>query len=145
MGVYQDNRQVRFDYEILETFEAGLELLGFEVKAIRNGRVNLAGSVALIRGGEAYLLNADIPPYQPNNTPEGYDSKRTRRLLLTREEIKYLTGKLDKSGLTLAPLKVYSKHRKIKIELGLAKRKKNTDKRATIKKHEVDREIRRVL
>src|SRR3989344_3486551 len=95
------NKKAYFDYEILETYEAGLELFGFEVKALRAGKISLAGSHVVIRGGEAYLVNADIPPYQPNNTPRDYDSKRTRRLLLKKEEVSELLGKTEKTGLTI--------------------------------------------
>lgn len=143
METYAVNKKAHFDYEILETYEAGLTLLGFEVKAIRKGFASVAGSFAVIRGGEAYLLNANIPPYQPGNTPKDYDPTRTRKLLLTKDEIKELVGKTEKTGLTLVPLKLYNKHGKIKLELGLARHKKARDKRETIRKRETEREMRR--
>jgi SsrA-binding protein len=139
------NKRAYFDYQILETYEAGVELRGFEVKAIKTGRANLAGSYVIIRDNQAWLLNADIPPYQPENTPPDYDSKRTRRLLLKKSEIGNLIGRVQEKGLTLVPLKVYTKNRKIKIEIGLAKSKKKMDKRELIKKRDIEREISRKL
>ena len=137
------NRRAYFDYEILETHEAGMELFGFEVKAIKSGHGNLSGCFAVIRGQEAYLLGATIPPYQPKNAPKDYDPQRTRRLLLHKSEIKELTGKTAQKGLTLVPLKLYNKNGKIKILLGLARHKKSGDKRETIKKRETEREMAR--
>lgn len=138
-----ENKRAHFDYEILETFEAGLELLGTEVKSVKNGRMNLSSTYVLIRGGEAYLFNADIPPYQPKNAPKDYDPTRTRRILLTAKEIKYLTGKIEEKGLTLVPLKVYTKHQRIKVLVGLAKSRKEHDKREAIKKREDWKAIRK--
>ena len=132
--VITTNKRAYFDYEILETYEAGIELLGAEVKSIRTGRINLAGSYVLIRGNNIRLLNADIPPFQPKNTPEDYNSKRTRRLLLNKSEIKNLIGRIHEKGLTLMPLKVYTKNRKIKIEIGLAKSRKKQIKENLLRK-----------
>lgn len=140
-----ENRKANFDYEILENFEAGIELKGFEVKAIKSGRINIAGSFAVPRGNEIWLLNVDIPPYQPKNTPEDYDQKRSRRLLLKSEEAKYLIGKIQSQSLTLVPIKVYTNHGLIKVELGLGKHKKKSDKREVIRKREVKKEISRTL
>ena len=150
MEVYAENRRARFDYEIIETFEAGIELKGFEVKAIKSGRVSIAGCFALPRTGskgsvELWLLNADIPPYQPANTPPDYDSKHSRRLLMKAKEIKELLGKSKSAGLTLVPLKMYNKRGLVKVELGLARPKKKGDKREAIRKREVKREIERTL
>lgn len=145
MTPYAENRKARFDYEIIETFEAGIELKGFEVKAIKSGRANIAGCFAVIRNGELFLLNADIPPYQPNNTPEGYDPKRTRKLLVKREEVGYLAGKLKSENLTLVPLKLYNKRGLVKVEIALARGKKKGDKREAIRKRETKREIERTL
>lgn len=145
MSIYAENRKAYFDYEILETFEAGLVLAGFEVKAVRQGRMNLEGAYVLIRGGEAYLLNAKIPPYQPGNTPKDYEPDRTRKLLLKKSEIKYLLGKSQQKGLTLLPLKVYNKRRKIKLEFAVARGRKKYEKREKIRKREAEREIRRKL
>lgn len=144
------NKKAGFDYQILQTFEAGIELKGFEVKAIKSGRINLRGSYVIMKNNEAFLLNADIPPYQAKNTPTDYDSKRTRRLLLNKSEIKNLIDRVQEKGLTLVPLKVYTKgvstgsaRGRIKIEIGLAKSRKKFDKRALIKKRETEREMER--
>ena len=139
------NRRAHFDYEILTTYEAGISLLGFEVKAIKSGRINLAGAYALIRGNEAWLLNATIPPYQAANTPADYDPTRTRRLLLHKSEIKGLIGSVAEKGLTIIALKVYTKRNRVKMLLGLGRRKKKGDKRELIKKRETAREIDRTL
>ena len=145
MKILANNKRVHFDYEILETIEAGISLKGFEVKAAKAGKINLAGSYARVKGNEVWLINADIQPYQPKNTPKDYDSERTRRLLLTKAQIKTLTGKTNESGLTLVPLRAYIKGRLIKIELGLARHKKKRDKREVIKKRDTDKDIRRAL
>ncbi len=137
-----ENRRAFFDYDILETFEAGIELKGFEVKSIVNGRVNISSAYGIIKNNEAWLLNMEVTPYQPKNTPKDYDPKRTRKLLLKKKEIKYLIGKIQERGLTLIPLKVYLKNSKIKLEIGLAKRRKKIDKRELIKKREAQREIK---
>jgi len=136
------NKRAYFDYNIIHKYEAGIQLRGFEVKAIKSGRLNLAGSHVIVRDGEVSLLNADIPPYQPLNTPEGYDSKRTRKLLLKKEEIKSLIGKADEAGLTLVPLRVYSTRDLLKVEIGLARSRKAKDKRELLKKRADLREIR---
>lgn len=142
---HASNKRAYFDYEILETFEAGLVLTGSEVKSIRSGKVSLGGSYAFIKDDGAYLINADIQPYQPNNTPKGYDSKRSRKILLRASEIKELVGKTHKTGLTIVPLKLYNKNRVIKLLIGLARHKKKHDKRETIKKRDIEREIGRTL
>ena len=142
MASYAENRRARFDYEILEKYEAGIELLGMEVKSVRSGRMLLEGSFVIVRGGEAYLMNANIPPYQPDNAPENYDPLRNRKLLLTKKEMEEL-AKSEKTNLTTVPLRLYNKGRKIKIEIALVKGKKKHDKRESIKKRETDREIRR--
>ena len=139
------NKRAYFNYQILEAYEAGIELKGFEVKAIKSGRVNLAGSYAILKDSQIWLLNTDVPPYQPKNTPLDYDSKRSRRLLLKKTEIKGLIGKIQEKGLTLVPLKVYTKNRKIKIEIGLAKSRKKVDKRELIKKRESEKEIKETM
>ncbi len=145
MAVLAVNKKARFDYDILETYEAGIELRGFEVKSARAGRANLAGAFAVIRSGEAWLLNASIPPYQTKNTPAGYDPARSRRLLLNRDEIKELIGKTARQGLTLVPLEMYTKGPRIKLSLGLARHRKQYDKRAKIREREDRRKIERAL
>ena len=139
------NRQAGFRYEIMEKFEAGIELRGFEVKAIKTGRINLAGAHVIVRGNEIYLINADIAPYQPKNTPADYDARRARRLLLTKKEIAELLVVERQKRLTIIPISVYSDKGKIKVEIAIARGKKKYDKRETIKKREVDRQIRRTL
>ncbi len=139
-----ENRRARFDYDILEKYEAGLELSGQEVKSAKGGRMNLAGAYAVIRGGEAWLLNAHIPPYQPKNAPADYDPARTRRLLLRREEIKDLLGRLHEKGLSLLPLRAYVKRGLVKLELGLGRSRKSKDKREVLKKRSAEREMRRI-
>ena len=145
MATISENKKAYFDYDIIEKHEAGVELAGFEVKSIKNGRINLAGSYAIIKDNQIWLLNADVPPYQPLNMPESYDPKRTRRLLLKRLEINSLIGKTQEKSLTLVPLKVYTKNRRIKIEIGLAKSRKKSDKREFIKKREAKKEIKRIV
>ncbi len=143
MAQYTENRKVRFNYEILEKYEAGIELLGVEVKSVRGGQMSLEGAFVVIRGGEAFLINANIPPYQPNNAQKDYDPLRNKKLLLTKKEIKILGGSEKNKSLTIMPISVYNKGRKIKVEIALVKGKKRLDKRENIKKREIDREIRR--
>ncbi len=145
MKTLADNKKARFDYEVLEKFEAGLVLNGQEVKSIRNGNIGLKASYIVIKEGEPYLIGATIPPYQPKNALPDYDPERLRKLLLNKKEIDYLIGKTREKGLTLIPLKVYTKYAKIKLEFGIAKGKRKIDKRETIKKRDGDREIRREL
>jgi len=145
MKIFADNRRATFNYEILEKFQAGLVLNGQEVKSIKSGRINLAGAYVIVREGELYLLGATIPPYQPKNAPTGYNSERSRKLLLNRKEIQYLIGKVKERGLTLVPLRVYNVKAKLKLEFGLGKGKKQHDKREKIKKREAEREIHRAL
>ena len=144
MKTVSENRRARFDYGIEETFEAGVELLGTEVKSIKEGRINLAGSYVVIRKNEAWLLNTDVPPYQPKNAPPDYDPKRSRRLLFRHEEIKRFEGKLHEKGLALLPLRVYLKNGLVKIEVGLGKSRKKADKREVIKKRSSEREMQRL-
>lgn len=140
-----ENRKAYFDYEILETFEAGLVLSGHEVKSIKTGHAKIQGGHVLIRVGEAYLVGMHIPPYQPNNTPPNYDPDRTRKLLLTKKELSYLTGKMHEQGLTLVPLSVYTKRGLLKLSVGVARGKKKYDKRAVMQKRESNRKIERTL
>ncbi len=144
MGNYTENRKARFDYEVLEKYEGGIELLGTEVKAVRKGQMSLEGAFMIVRGGEIFLINANIPPYQPQNTPEDYDPLRNRKILLTKKEIAELAANDKNKSLTIVPLAVYNKGKKIKVSFALAKGKKKFDKRESIKKRETDRELRRV-
>ena len=145
MPTLTDNKKAIFDYEILETYDAGIELYGFEAKAALKGLASLKGSFVIIRGGEAFWVNAVISPYQPKNTPNWYQQDRTRKLLLRKEEINELTGKTSQKGLTLVPISIYTSRRKIKLKFGLARSKKKFEKRELIRKREVEREIHRNL
>lgn len=139
------NRRAWFDYEILEKFAAGIVLSGHEAKSVKMGHADLAGAHAIARGGELFLVGMNIPSFQPKNAPKDYDPERSRKLLLKKDEIAYLFGKL-RSGLTLVPLRVYTTKRGlIKIELGLGRNRKKHDKREAIKKRETEREIRRFV
>lgn len=143
MKIFARNKKANFNYSILEKMEAGMVLIGQEVKSIRLGRMSLEGSYVILKGREPYLIGAKIPAYQPKNAPDGYDVEKSRKLLLSKKEIDYLLGKASQKGLTLVPLKVYSNGAKIKLEFGIAKGKKKFDKREDIKKREADREIAR--
>ncbi|MDO8504506.1 MAG: SsrA-binding protein SmpB [Candidatus Liptonbacteria bacterium] len=141
MSVLAENRKARFDYEISETIEAGVKLLGFEVKSAKAGRMQLPGSYAIIRGGEAYLVNATIPAFQPKNAPADYDPTRARKLLLHKKEIARLAGLLEDKKY-LVPLNARLNHGLIKLELGLGRHRKKSDKREVIKKRAHQREMR---
>jgi SsrA-binding protein len=143
--IITDNRKARFQYEILETYEAGISLTGTEVKSIRAGRVNLQDAYAIVRGGEVWLLNGHISPYQASGQYFNHDPRRTRKLLLKRREISKLVGKLEQQGLTLVPLKMYFKRGWVKVSLGLGKGKKLYDKRETLKARATKREVERAL
>jgi len=145
MKVLAENRKAYFRYQILEKLEAGISLIGQEVKSIKLGRINLAGSYVVLKGEEVFLIGAKIPAYQPKNAPPDYNPERSRKLLLTKSEIKFLVGKAKERGLTLIPLKVYTKKDKIKLEFGVAKGKRKADKRELIKKREIEREMKREI
>ncbi|MFC1594868.1 SsrA-binding protein SmpB [Patescibacteria group bacterium] len=140
-----ENKKAYFEYEIIEKFEAGISLRGFEVKSIKLGRASLQGARVTIKKDEAFLIGATIPPYQPANTPADYDPTSTRKLLLHKKEIKYLIGKEKEQRLTLVPIKLYNKNRKIKLEFALVRGKRKYDKRETIKKREAKRKIDRAI
>ena len=143
------NKKVKFDYKILEIFEAGLQLTGQEVKSIKTGHISLKGAYittkTVKRKSEAYLINAHIPPYKMAGPLPDYNPERSRKLLLHRKEINHLTGKLKERGLTLVPIKVYTKHNKIKLEFGVGRGKKKVDKRELIKKRDIEKQIRRKI
>jgi SsrA-binding protein len=138
------NRQARHNYFIDETYEAGLVLLGSEVKSLRDGKANLVDSYGQIRHGEAFLINAHISPYAGANQ-FNHEPTRTRKLLLHAREIERLTGKTKERGLTLIPLKMYFKGGRAKVELGLARGKKLYDKRETLRRKVAQREVERSL
>jgi SsrA-binding protein len=136
-----ENRKAFHDYHLLETFEAGLVLLGTEVKAIREGRVNLRDSYARVEDGEVFLYNVNISPYSHRGYAD-HEPLRRRKLLLHRDEIRKLIGKTVEKGLTLVPVRMYFKNGRVKIAVSLAKGKKDYDKRETIKRRETERETR---
>lgn len=145
MSDYAFNRQAGYDYEFLDKYEAGLVLSGQEVKSIRAGHISLQGAYVVIKNDEVWLLNANIPPYQPNNAPANYDPTRSRKLLLHKNEIRSLIGSSKQTGLTLVPIRVYNSKGKIKIEFTLARGKKTRDKREVIGRREADRRIQRAV
>ena len=145
MADYIRNKKAGFNYEIQEEFEAGIELIGSEVKSIRANQGNIDSAYIIIRGGEAFLVGADIPAFQQKNTPGDYERIRNRKLLLTKPEIAKLALASDTKGLTLVPISLYNKENKIKLNLAIAKGKKKFDKRESIKKRDTDREMRRTL
>ncbi|BAZ46025.1 SsrA-binding protein [Chondrocystis sp. NIES-4102] len=143
--IISDNRQARYLYEILETHEAGIELVGTEVKSIRAGKVNLKDGYAFIKQGEAWLSNVHISPYQASGNYFNHDARRVRKLLLHRQEINKLIGQTEQKGLTLVPLKMYFKSGRVKIVIGLARGKKLHDKRETSKKRDDQRDMARAM
>lgn len=141
-GTIAENRRARFDYEIAKTYEAGIALTGQEVKSAKGGRFQIAGARVILRGGEAWLVNSHIPPYQPKNAPTDYEEDRSRRILITKAEIKELTGALHEKGQLLLPLRAYLARGFIKLELGLGRARKKSDKRDVLKKRVHEREMR---
>ena len=139
-----ENRKAFHDFHLLETFEAGLVLLGTEVKAIREGRVNLRDSFARVEDGEVFLYNVHISPYSHRGYAE-HEPLRRRKLLLHRHEIRKLIGKTVEKGMTLVPTRLYFKNGRVKVAISLAKGKKEYDKRETVKRREADRETRAAI
>jgi SsrA-binding protein len=139
------NKKASFDYEILEKFEAGVEFLGFEVKSVQMKRGSLEGARVIVRGGEAFLIGASIPAFQPKNAPKSYEADRTRRLLLKKSEITRLADAEGQKGLTVIPISLYNKSRKIKAEIAIVRGKKKYDKRETIKKRDSERDMAREM
>lgn len=139
-----ENRKASHDFHLLETFEAGIVLLGTEVKAIREGRVNLRDSFARLEGGEVFLYNVNISSYSHRGYAD-HEPLRRRKLLLHREEIRKLVGKTTEKGMTLVPVRLYYKNGRVKVAVSLAKGKKEYDKRETIKRREAERETRAAI
>jgi SsrA-binding protein len=139
-----ENRKAFHDYHLLETFEAGVLLLGTEVKAIREGRVNLRDSFARVEDGEVYLYNVNISPYSHRGY-SSHEALRRRKLLLHKSEIRKLIGKTVEKGMTLVPIRMYFKKRHVKVAVSLARGKKEYDKRETLKRREIDRETRAAI
>lgn len=138
-----EHKRAHFDYELLEQFEAGMQLFGTEVKSLRAHHGKLEGAHVTVRGGEAFLMNAEIPPFQAANAPGDYDAKRNRRLLLNKKELTEIARAEETAGLTIVPLSVYNKGRVIKLRVAIARGKKKGDKRESIKKREALRDIAR--
>ena len=138
------NKKAFFDYQLLDKFEAGINLFGHEVKSVRLGKADLTGSFVRIVGSEAYLINAKIFPYQAGQV-EGYDERRTRKLLLHKKEIVSLKSKTDGANLSLIPVALYLKHGFVKLEVALGKGKKQYEKRESIKKKDIQRDMEREL
>ena len=138
------NRKARYDYELLDKFEAGIVLTGTEIKSIRNGQANLKDSYAIIKNNEAYLLNMHISEYKQGNQ-FNHDETRTRKLLLHKNEIKKINDKVSIKGLTLVPVKLYFVKGKAKIELAVARGKHTFDKKETIKQRDIEREVKKSL
>ncbi|MDP1833564.1 MAG: SsrA-binding protein SmpB [Candidatus Moranbacteria bacterium] len=145
MATLAFNKRANFDYEISDKYEAGLVLSGPEVKSVKMGHISLKESFVTIRGSELFLTNAHITPYKQAGGVKNYDPTQPRKLLMHRSEIKHLTGKVRIQGLTLVPIRVYTRKRLLKLEFGLGKGKKKFDKRADISKREVERNIKREL
>lgn len=139
MKDYATNDKAHFDYEILETIEAGLILKGYEVKSIKTGHITIKGSYVKIINGEPMLIGANIPPYQPANMPGSYDPQASRKLLLSKKQIGVLSGLAQSQGIALVPLKIYEHNKKLKLLIGVAKGKKKYDKRESIKKKDLQR------
>ena len=145
MKTFATNKRANYDYEILEKIEGGLVLKGYEVKSIKTGHISLKGAFVTVKGNELFLTNASIPAYQPANMPDNYDPERSRKVLARKSQIKSLIGKISQKGLTLVPIKVYSKHGLIKLEFGVGKGKRKIDKRESIKKREEEVKMKRIL
>ncbi len=145
MRVIIENKKAFANYHFIEKFQAGIVLIGQEVKSIKEGRVNLSGSFISLKGEEVFWVGATIPPYQPKNAPENYNPQRERKLLLTKPEIRKLIGRVRQRGLTIVPLMIYTKRGNIKMKFALARGKGKVDKREQIKKREIEREIKRAL
>lgn len=143
MPTLVENKKAHFDYEIMEKLEAGIELLGFEVKSLKKGQGSLEGAYVIVRGGEAYAMNIFVPPYQEKNTPSGYEPRRNRRLILNRMEIRKLADIDAGKGLTIVPISIYNKGDLIKVSVAVVRGKKKYDKRESIMKRETERTVRR--
>lgn len=139
------NKRAKFDYDLLETLEVGLALLGTEVKSVRAGHMSLKGAFVTIHDEEALLTNATIPPWQVKNTPADYDPTRPRQLLLKKAELKHLIGSRQAQGLTIVPIKVYNKRGKLKLQIALARGKRQYEKKQQKRERDIERETERLL
>jgi len=145
MADYARNKKATFNFDVLEEFEAGIVLYGYEVKAVRGGKVSMVGSYIILRSGEAWLKGTTISYFQEANTPDNYNPERERKLLLSKKELKKLEKELNTAGLTVIPLALYNAGRNIKLKIALARGKKKADKRESIKQRDVKRDIDRTL
>ncbi len=142
--VVSDNRKARFNYEFLETYEAGIELTGPEVKSIKSGHISIQEAFATVKGNELWLTNAHVSPYKPASTNNAKPT-RPRKLFLQKREINHLLGKVQTEGYTIVPTKVYLSHGLVKVEIALARGKKKYDKREVIKRRDIERDMSREL
>ncbi len=143
MSELATNKQAYFDYHILETWEAGIELTGDEVKSVKDGQISLKEAYVTVKNSELFLINAHIAPYKKSHDIKGYEPTKSRRLLLKKKEIDRLIGLKTTQGLTIVPLKVYTKHHWIKLQIGLGRGKKKFEKKELIKKRDIEREIKK--
>ena len=143
--IYAENRKALHDYEVLETFEAGLVLAGYEVKSVRNGQVSLKGTHVNFYRDEPYVINMHISKYKPAGSLPDYDPEKRRKLLLRKRQLSYLFGKTMEKGLRIVPLKVYNSGRLIKIEIAVVRGRKQYDKREMLKNRDIQKEIKRTL
>ena len=139
-----ENKKASYNYQIIDKIETGMVLSGQEVKALRQKKASLFGAYVTLRGEEVFLINCNVSPYQPKNAGKDYDAKRERKLLLRKKEINFLLGKTKERGISLIPLRIYTKNHLLKLEIGVGKGKKKYDKRETIKKREIDRDLQRM-
>lgn len=145
MAALIENKKARLRFTILETFQAGIELSGAEVKSVRAKHGKLDGARVIVRGGEAFLIGMSIPPYQPSNTAAGYDPERSRRLLLKKQEIAELLSAEERKGLTVVPIEMYNAGRYLKVRVAIVRGKGKSDKREDLKLKEAKREMDRAL
>lgn len=144
-NILADNKKALFDYEILEKFEAGIVLFGHEVKSVKGGHLSLKGSYVTFHNDEPYLIGTHISRYKPASGIKEYDPDRSRKLLLKNKEIRYLLGKKEEKGLTIVPIRVYTKQSKVKVEIGVGRGKRQFEKKEKIKARDIEREIKRTL
>jgi SsrA-binding protein len=144
MSILLENKKARLRFEVLETYSAGIELMGAETKSLRTKQGSLEGARVVVRGGEAFLVGMTIPPYQASNTPKTYDPERPRRLLLSKSEIALLADAESKKGLTNVPLEVYN-NRYVKVRIATVRGKGKADRREDLKKRDAEREASRIL
>jgi SsrA-binding protein len=145
MTIFATNKKAFFDYEILDTLEAGIVLKGYEVASVKRGKISLTSSYAIFHNNELMLTNANISTYQPKNQPANYLATQSRKLLVSKSQILKLKREIKEKNITLIPLKIYVERKKIKVEIGLGRGKKKYDKRETIKKREINRKIKKIM